>query len=101
MASTEERQKELLDTYYFLCDCPKCLLPEDRTELFGAQCQNSACKSAVCSKKAKCDKCGTELTPEFINEFKDIVEFTENHLETMKNMTCMLPKSIMSGPVTP
>ncbi|ERL87192.1 histone-lysine N-methyltransferase SMYD3 isoform X1 [Dendroctonus ponderosae] len=89
LASTEERQKELLDAYYFLCDCPKCLLAEDRTELFGAQCQNTACKSAVCCEKAKCDKCGKELTQKFINEFRSVVELTENHLATMKDMTCL------------
>lgn len=89
LATTEERQKELLDTYYFLCDCPKCMLPENHSEMFGAACPNKSCNNSIEIDKdpceISCDKCGTKLSQEFINNFKDVEEFTEMHLANMKN----------------
>lgn len=90
MASTEERQRQLLETYYFLCDCPKCLAPENRLEMFGACCQNS-CEGIVdVSQDWQCTKCAKKLTNEAVDHFKSVVEFTEMHLNNMKTTICIL-----------
>lgn len=92
MASTEERQQELLETYYFLCDCPKCLSIENQSEMFGAECTNISCDNSVLIKDniSECEKCGKVLSEQFVNEFKNVVEFTELHLNSMKNTACIL-----------
>ncbi|XP_050296379.1 histone-lysine N-methyltransferase SMYD3 [Anthonomus grandis grandis] len=83
MASTKERQKELLDSYYFLCDCPKCSEVENRAEMFGAMCPN--CEAGVLIEEKQCSKCLKKLSKEFINEFESVLEFTEMHLASMKD----------------
>ncbi|XP_066146332.1 histone-lysine N-methyltransferase SMYD3 isoform X1 [Euwallacea fornicatus] len=91
LASIEERQKELLETYYFLCDCPKCLIPENKKEVFGAVCSNPTCDNVVYidddTKGFKCQKCNSIFSSEFIDLFKSVVEFTEMHLRSMKNIS--------------
>lgn len=94
MALKSERQKELETSYYFLCQCPKCLEPEPIVEMTGAACPNSKCDNCIDTGSIKpnqqCSKCNTIVTEEFLNEFRDVMEMTQMHLENMKETTCIL-----------
>ncbi|XP_074028951.1 SET and MYND domain containing, class 3 isoform X3 [Leptinotarsa decemlineata] len=87
MAVKKERQAELESTYYFLCQCPKCLGPEPITEMTGAACPNRNCDNCLDSTSMKdgqkCAKCGETITEEFINTFRDVMEMTIIHLKNM------------------
>lgn len=94
MALAKERQAELQTTYYFLCKCPYCIHPEPIVEMTGAACPNSKCDNCIdttdFSIGQKCSKCKTEITEDFMNEFTDVMDMTQGHLEKMKEITCIL-----------
>lgn len=75
-------------TYYFLCECAKCLEPEIRGEIDGAACPNKDCDHFVDVECGKCDKCGTVADEGFISEFKEVLQMTEEHLQSMKQISC-------------
>ncbi|KAL1489651.1 hypothetical protein ABEB36_013595 [Hypothenemus hampei] len=90
LASTQERQNELFETYYFLCDCPKCSKSENMSEMFGAVCPNESCDNSVPITRneiSKCSKCEKQLTQDYIDRFHEVIEFTDMHLSLMKNTT--------------
>ncbi|XP_060526173.1 histone-lysine N-methyltransferase SMYD3-like isoform X2 [Cylas formicarius] len=94
MGSTEDRLRELQKTYYFLCDCVKCIEPECVDDMYGAACPNPKCNSSINmnNNPTQCIKCGTVVTQDFANNFKDVLEFTEMHLDTMKQTTLCLKR---------
>lgn len=82
------------EKYYFSCDCPKCLVLENNSEIAGAACPNQSCDNSITinndEANAKCSKCGIAISDEFKSEFNNVVEFTTIHLDNMKNTTCIL-----------
>ncbi|KAJ8940317.1 hypothetical protein NQ318_014391 [Aromia moschata] len=89
MALKSERQRELENTYYFLCQCPKCVVPEPVMEMTGAACPNKNCEGCIDINSIKadqaCQKCGTLVTEDFIREYHEIMDITNVHLENMKD----------------
>lgn len=96
MALKTERQTELETSYYFLCECPKCLAPEPINEMTGSVCPNPKCDNCIAINNIeaghKCEKCYTIVTGEFIQEFHEIMEMTQMHLNNMKDTACILCK---------
>lgn len=88
MALKSERQKELETSYYFLCECPKCLAPESLVEMTGSACPNPNCDNCLDINNVEidqtCPKCNIVVSADFVGEFKDIMEMTQNHLNNMK-----------------
>ncbi|CAH1099652.1 unnamed protein product [Psylliodes chrysocephalus] len=91
MATKRERQAELEQTYYFQCRCPKCIVPELIIEMTGAACPNSDCDNCIDSISMqpgdKCSKCDSLITEEFIKTFKEVLDMTCMHLDSMKDTT--------------
>ncbi|CAH1154974.1 unnamed protein product [Phaedon cochleariae] len=91
MALKSERQAELEKTYYFLCQCPKCLEPEPIIEMTGAACPNLKCDNCIDSMNMApgqtCQKCNEVITKEFIENFKEVIDITNMHLDNMKEKT--------------
>ena len=88
MNSKDTRQAELLSTYYFLCDCDKCNQPEPLVE--AAICPESSCGKACNINEKSCKHCDREITEELREKFEDARDFTTHHLQSMKNMACIL-----------
>lgn len=90
------RQEELLNTYYFLCECPRCIDIEETRMMTAAACPNSSCEACIeINEKIehdsilKCNECQTVISPGFIQQYKDVTEFTSTHLQNMK-LACIL-----------
>ncbi|XP_068910338.1 histone-lysine N-methyltransferase SMYD3 isoform X2 [Tenebrio molitor] len=87
--TTKDRQKELEAAYYFLCQCPRCLAPEP-PEINAAACPNDQCDNYIDAESAsandKCGKCGAAITENFLELFKQVIEFTDIHLQNMKQL---------------
>ncbi|KAJ3664643.1 hypothetical protein Zmor_000196 [Zophobas morio] len=87
--TTKDRQKELETAYYFLCQCPKCLGPEP-PEIQAAACPNPTCDNSIDAQNASpgdsCSKCGTPISETFLSNFNEVLEFTDMHLQNMKQM---------------
>lgn len=88
--------------YYFLCQCHKCVLAESLDIMFSACCQNSKCGEAVPISNDrtydaiyKCSKCSSKLSEDFIQKYREVMEFTELHLENMKQLACILLLQIL------
>ncbi|XP_026276432.1 histone-lysine N-methyltransferase SMYD3 isoform X2 [Frankliniella occidentalis] len=89
--SARERQEDLQATYYFLCQCTRCL---DRNELElqkSMLCPNNKCGASVPIFQTEtygklCSKCNEHIKPARINEYLDIIDFTQHHLQSMKDV---------------
>ncbi|KAJ1520655.1 hypothetical protein ONE63_003760 [Megalurothrips usitatus] len=89
--SARERQDDLQATYYFLCQCTRCL---DRPELElqkSMLCPNNSCGAPVPVFQTEtygklCNKCNEHVKPARINEYLDITDFTQQHLQSMKDV---------------
>lgn len=88
MNSKDTRQAELLNTYYFLCDCEKCNEPEPLVE--AAVCPEAACAKACNINEQKCIHCDEEISEEFWKNVEDTRDFTAHNLQNMKTMACIL-----------
>ncbi|XP_970424.2 histone-lysine N-methyltransferase SMYD3 isoform X1 [Tribolium castaneum] len=87
--TTKDRQSELEAAYYFLCKCPKCLEPEP-PEINAAACPNEKCDNhidtEIITPGDKCAKCDTVVSETFLKRFKEVIEFTDLHLQNMKQL---------------
>lgn len=83
-------QEELQSTYYFLCQCPRCLDSDHLSFMTAALCPNSKCKEVLTLDRSKCKKCDEDISDDFIRRFEEVTEFTEMHLQNMKNIACIL-----------
>lgn len=90
MATTKDRQTELLQTYYFLCQCAKCLAPEPLDEMNGAACPNRNCDNYIppnSTPGTSCSKCHSIVSERHLEEFREVIEFTEEKIQSMKHTT--------------
>lgn len=92
MNSRDTRQAELMSTYYFLCECEKCKEPEPLTE--SAICPEMSCSKYCDINENNCSHCGRELSKELVEKFEEARDFTENHLQNMRSMACILLSKI-------
>lgn len=96
MDTTEIRRHELKQTYYFLCECSRCLDKQEPIEMNAAACSNAKCSGLVnlmdCSPSAnvQCAKCLVTIPRSHIESFKDVMAATRMHLDKMKfsSMVC-------------
>lgn len=94
----KHRQEELQNLYYFTCKCTKCLEPKPLDVMFAAVCPNTTCNGYVnvgdieVAKidELKCSKCNNSISDEFLQRYKEVIEFSEMHLQTMKQTACIL-----------
>jgi len=86
--SNKDRREELHSSYYFWCDCERCKKEEPMAEV--AACPNLSCDSPCSIEADECEKCNTEISVEFKETFREVVDFTTHHLEKMKTMACIL-----------
>ncbi|XP_018051655.1 PREDICTED: histone-lysine N-methyltransferase SMYD3 isoform X1 [Atta colombica] len=82
--SNKDRREELHSSYYFWCDCERCKKEEPMAEV--AACPNLSCDSPCSIEADECEKCNTEISVEFKETFREVVDFTAHHLEKMKTM---------------
>ncbi|XP_072765450.1 histone-lysine N-methyltransferase SMYD3 isoform X1 [Anoplolepis gracilipes] len=82
--SNKDRREELNNSYYFWCDCERCKQVEPMAE--AAACPNLSCDSPCLIEADNCKKCGTKISEEFKNTFREVTDFTIHHLEEMKTM---------------
>lgn len=96
MDPTEIRRHELKQTYYFLCECVRCLDKQEPIEMNAAACSNAKCSGLVnllnCSPSAnvQCAKCSVTIPRSHIESFKEVMAATRMHLDKMKlsSMVC-------------
>lgn len=92
----EDRQKELLVTYYFLCQCQICLDTNLVKDMHSAVCPNTICNSLVDmtnideTNATHCGECNENINNEFKRNYRNAIEYTEIHLREMRNMACIL-----------
>ncbi|GLV43770.1 SET and MYND domain containing class 3 [Carabus blaptoides fortunei] len=88
----EDRQKELLATYYFVCQCQLCLDNSLTRHMHSATCPNTVCSALITmttdreTDVIRCDVCAENITKDFIRNYRDAIEYTEIHLQDMRNM---------------
>ncbi|XP_015176483.1 PREDICTED: histone-lysine N-methyltransferase SMYD3 isoform X2 [Polistes dominula] len=82
--STKDRREELKKSYYFLCDCQRCIQPEPMAT--AAACPNTSCTYPNSSDATECQKCHEKFPPNFKETFDEVTEFSAHHLQNMKNM---------------
>lgn len=100
MNTPKHRQEELQSLYYFTCKCTRCLDPKPLDYMFAAVCRNSSCDGYVNMADSevaninfdvfKCSKCNTAISDQFLQEYREVVEFSEMHLQNMKQTACIL-----------
>ncbi|XP_059060322.1 histone-lysine N-methyltransferase SMYD3 isoform X2 [Achroia grisella] len=122
MKTPYERQTELLENYYFLCQCDRCMDESQMKIVHAAKCLNSECDSPVSipwkedcllvrrpeerlenghtmngncdivnglprgDDSVRCEECGTKFTVQHVELFVKTMEFTELHLQNMKDV---------------
>lgn len=89
----KQRQEELESLYYFTCKCTKCLDPKPLEVMFAAVCPNVPCTGYVNmanTDELTCSKCNTSISDEFLQQYKEVTEFSEMHLQSMKQTACIL-----------
>ncbi|XP_015599197.1 histone-lysine N-methyltransferase SMYD3 isoform X2 [Cephus cinctus] len=82
--STEDRRAELKDSYYFWCNCQRCLQPEPFVA--AATCPHRNCTNPCSPDIRVCSDCGQEFPHGFKEKFDQVTEFTAHHLQNMKSM---------------
>lgn len=93
LSPTEDRRKELQQSYYFVCDCSRCTNPQKF--ITAAACPNDRCEHpCLINKEKACAKCRTQITDKYKEKFQEVTEFTVNQLNNMKSMACILFESV-------
>lgn len=90
LSTPEDRRMELQKNYFFLCDCVRCLNPIESVESNAAACPNSKCNEYLDLRHLTdaCPKCNARITDEYVDRFREVVEFTRMHLDKMKDIAC-------------
>ncbi|KAL0276279.1 UNVERIFIED_CONTAM: hypothetical protein PYX00_003885 [Menopon gallinae] len=85
-----KRQKELERVYYFLCQCQKCKDVEELKAMTSVICQNKGCDGILSLEPMNmlqtCTKCNNGLSDEKLKEIEEVISFTEEQLESMKDV---------------
>ncbi|XP_055380486.1 histone-lysine N-methyltransferase SMYD3 isoform X2 [Condylostylus longicornis] len=81
-----QRRQTLMENYYFLCTCSKCIDEQEMLEMVSPACQNKKCSGFVSLSKNECQVCKRIITKDFIKQYEEVMEFTKNHLENMKEI---------------
>lgn len=66
--------------------------------MFAAVCRNASCDGYVDMAESdvadinmlKCSKCNTSISDEFLQEYKEVTDLSEMHLQSMKQTACIL-----------
>ncbi|XP_012275467.1 histone-lysine N-methyltransferase SMYD3 isoform X2 [Orussus abietinus] len=82
--STKDRRAELQSSYYFWCNCPKCMGPEPL--IYAAVCPNPLCINPCSIDSSVCSKCGEQISDDFRTKFQEVTDFTAHHVLTLKTM---------------
>lgn len=86
-----DRRNELQSSYYFSCECVKCSdINEEKNMILGL-CPNKDCGQELCLSllKKNCDACGTIASDQYLTEFKEVIQFTKDHLMNMQDVACI------------
>lgn len=86
--TSEERRRDLLENYYFWCDCVRCNSSAEDFEMNAAKCSNLKCRAFVDIRKSKCQKCGHHISDRSRELFVDAVTFTSQYLLQMRTVAC-------------
>ena len=84
--TTEFRRAELEKSYYFLCECEKCMTDE----LYVTAGLCAKCNDAINVNEDKCKKCLTDISLDHQDKFIEVTNETARHLESMSSMACIL-----------
>ncbi|KAH0550734.1 histone-lysine N-methyltransferase SMYD3 [Cotesia glomerata] len=83
LKDTKTRREELNQSYFFWCECERCNTPE--TIEISAACPNKKCTNPCSPMLVKCDKCGEEITDEFVDKFNEVCELSLYQLDKMQS----------------
>lgn len=90
----DDRRRELKNAYYFLCTCSKCVDTREEEEMLAAACPNTKCDEFITNVSQvvmpECRKCGQNLNDEFVERYKEVMEFTKDKLDEMKSVACKI-----------
>lgn len=95
MNTPETRQTELQAAYYFLCDCSRCKDIDELRQMHAMRCPRNECGQAIPLLKneistngieLKCSSCNEHIKPERIKEYLEVLDFTQHHLQSMKDI---------------
>lgn len=93
--TAEQRQKALQQSYFFRCDCKRCLDPVEDMEMHAAACPNRECREpldlrpSVRAPVEQCAKCRTPITAEHVQKYCNVMEMTKQSIENMQQVACM------------
>lgn len=91
MDPTEVRRHDLKQSYYFLCECARCLDKQEPIEMNAAACSNTKCNGLVNllnqspNSNVQCAKCTVTIPRGHIESFKEVMTTTRMHLDKMKH----------------
>lgn len=91
MDDTETRRASLKKNYYFLCACSKCVNHEaEEVDMYAALCPD--CKEPYLVEKETCSTgfCRFAPSKKFLEEFRDVTNFSKLKLSEMSNTACKL-----------
>lgn len=91
MNDTNKIQEELKNTYYFLCQCKRCIDHSFLELTNSSVCPNKKCDEPLnLTNNITCSKCKSTATESFVEQFKRIVELSETAISEMKSIACIL-----------
>ena len=86
MNTAEERRKQLQNSYYFRCDCPRCSDEKEEELMNAACCTNENCDEPVNIEAAKCSKCATPVKHSKKETYNEVMSLTKMKLAEMKDV---------------
>lgn len=81
-ATQKNRQRQLMEKYYFSCLCSRCTNPQEVLEMNAAKCPNSKCNEFVYIELKSCQRCNAIINQEHRNEYYEVTSLTKNYLES-------------------
>lgn len=93
MDTRKVRQAALQKTYYFLCQCARCVDDKEDIDMNAAACPNLKCTEALDFRPSltpltMCPSCRTTILPEHVQRFHEIVAVSKDRIGDMHGVAC-------------
>lgn len=92
MDAAEQRRKALAQTYYFRCECTRCVDAVEDLEMHAAACPNAECRAPLDLRPAilpvrRCGCCQAIVLEQHVANFRSVMELTRSGVEKMQSMS--------------
>lgn len=84
----DDRRKELIMNYYFLCECAKCSNEKDPMDMNLALCEHCGTGIYLLTNISVCHNCKLPISNSRTKDFNEVLEFTKEHLSNMQDVAC-------------